>query len=141
MKADVYWRYNLPVGYYRNTPEDISEGCGASNLRTSTPSEASAVVVPELVSYMPRKEIDYVDHEQWDGIEDQDREQFFLTASNVHYALAEQFYQLSQGEIQSVPSEPGNYLPEVTIVTADNVAEERERIRSRIKAQFLNLAD
>lgn len=131
MKAEVYWRYNLPIGYYQNTPGDVAEGCAVSHLRTSTPSDVIDLDKSELVSYKPRKEVDYVHEERWDEIEDQDREQFFLTASNAHYALAEQFYQLSQAAIQSVPSDLGNYLPEVIIVTADNVAEERERLRNR----------
>lgn len=130
MEAKTYWLYNVPMAYYKNTPEDIAEGCPAEQMKTATPSDAHT-----LVGYKPRKEHTYCDDDGAATVSDQTEEQFFLTASNMHYALAKDFYQLSQGQIPSVPSAPGNYLPAVEIVTASNVDTLRELIRKRFEQE------
>lgn len=128
MDAKTYWLYNVPVAFYRNTPEDIAEGCPAQHTKTAIPSDAYT-----LVGYKPRKENVYSDDTGAATVSDQTEEQFFLTASNMHYELAKEFYQLSQGQIQSVPSAPSNYLPAIEIVTDSNVDTLREIIRKRFE--------
>lgn len=130
MDAKTYWQYNVPIAYYKNTPEDVLEGCPAEILKTATPVEAHT-----LVGYKPRKEYTHSCEDGLASVEDQSAEQFFLTASNMHYALAKEFYRLSQGQIQSVPSQPGNYLPAVEIVTSENVDTLREIIRKRFEEE------
>lgn len=130
MDANTYWQYNIPIGYYKNTPEDIAEGCPTEQTKTATPSDAHT-----LVSYKLRKEYAYHDEAGAATVSDQTEEQFFLTASNMHYELAKEFYQLSQGQIQSVPSAPGKYLPPTEIVTNSNVDTLREIIRKRFEEE------
>ncbi len=128
MEAKTYWLYNVPIAYYKNTPDDIAEGCSDDVLNAATLPDAYS-----LFGYKPRTDYTYHDENGLLSVDDQTPEQFFLTASNMHYALAKEFYQLSQGQIQSVPNAPGNYLPAIEIVTANNVDTLRELIRKRFE--------
>ncbi len=130
MDAKTYWTYNVPVAYFKNTPEDVREGCPSEVLNVATPNDTHG-----LIGYKPRKNETYVTDDGLPVLDDQNEEQFFLTASNMHYELSKQFYQLSQKEVASVPPSPGLYLPEVEIVTSDNVERLRELIRKRFEGE------
>jgi hypothetical protein len=130
MKAKDYWRYNTPVTAFRNCPEDVAEGCGeidGSMLDLDN-------VVPSVAA-RKNQTCNIFD----DGIpEDQTQEQFFLTAANMHLELAKGFYELSQGLTTSVAPHD-KYLPDVEIVTDENVANVRKRWAMQMGTGFIAL--
>ncbi len=120
MSPETYFHCNLPVSFNPGESEDGQE-----------------VIQPslEIVAYRPRKDVISqvpLTEEMPTG---QTPKQFFLTAAQQHIGIAQEFHRLANGHDRYECLNPGNYLPEVEVVTAEN----EERVNTRLSNWFKQL--